>query len=79
MNADDIDQLMQDIFMQPPLVVPVRTEQEAVEVEDLPPLDAANAFSQGEHILQEQASKHGTIDGIMPHIVVHIISMISFA
>jgi hypothetical protein len=30
MNADDIEQLLQDIPVQPPVVVPVRTVQEAV-------------------------------------------------
>ena len=43
--------------MQPPVlpVVPVRMVHEAVTAGDLPPLDmdAANIFSQSEHILQE--------------------------
>ncbi len=54
-NADDIEQLLQDIPVQPPVVDPVRTVQEAVAAGDLPPLDvgAANNFSQSEHILQE--------------------------
>ena len=30
MNADDIEQLLQDIPVQPPVVVPVRTVQEAI-------------------------------------------------
>jgi hypothetical protein len=36
--------------------------QEAVAAGDLPPLDvdAANVFSQSEHILQEHVRKHGT-------------------
>ena len=43
-TASDIEQLMQDIPVQPPVVVPVRTVQEAVAAGDLPPLDvdAAN-------------------------------------
>ena len=54
-NADDIEQLLQDIPVQPPVVVPVRTVQEAVAAGDLPPLDvdAADVFSQSERILQE--------------------------
>ena len=60
MNADDIEQLLQDIPVQPPVVVPVRTVQEAIAAGDLPPLDvdAADVFSQSERILQER--KHGT-------------------
>ncbi len=40
---------------QPPVVVPVRTVQEAVAAGDLPQLDAdaANVFSQIERILQD--------------------------
>ncbi len=45
---------MQDIPVQPPVVVPVRTVQEAVAAGDLPPLDAdaANIFSRSKRILQ---------------------------
>ncbi len=41
MNADDIEQpeLLQEIPVHPPAVVPVRTVQEAVAAGDLPPLD----------------------------------------
>ncbi len=55
MNADDIEQLLQDIPVQQPVVVPVRTVQEAVAAGDLPPLDvdAADVFSQSERILQK--------------------------
>jgi hypothetical protein len=35
MNADDIEQLLQDIPVQPPVVVPVRTVQEAIEDGDI--------------------------------------------
>jgi len=61
MNADDIEQLLQDIPVQPPVVVPVRTVQEAVAAGDIPPLDvdAAEVFSQSERILQEHVRKHG--------------------
>ena len=47
MNADDIEQLLQEIPVHPPAVVPVRTVQEAVAAGDLRPLgvDAANVFS----------------------------------
>jgi hypothetical protein len=36
--------------------------QEAVQAKDLPPLDldAANSFSQSEHILQEHVRRHNT-------------------
>jgi hypothetical protein len=39
-DAADIEQLVQDIPVQPPVVVPVRTVQEAVAAGDLAPLDA---------------------------------------
>ncbi len=42
-DAADIEQLVQDIPVQSPVVVPVRTVQEAVAAEDLPPLDADSA------------------------------------
>ena len=62
MHAADIEQLLQSIPVQPPVVVPVRTVQEAVAAGDLPPLDvdAANVFSESERILQEHVLKHGT-------------------
>ncbi len=56
----DIEQLLKDIPNQPPVAVPgpARTVREAVTVEagDLPQLDrdAANVFSQSEHILQDR-------------------------
>ena len=60
MNADDIEQLLQEIPVHPPAVVPVRTVQEAVAAGDLRPLDvdAANVFSRSEHILQDHVRKH---------------------
>ena len=39
-DASDIEQLVQDIPVQQPVVVPVRTVQDAVAAGDLPPLDA---------------------------------------
>ena len=39
MSAADIEQLLQDIPVQPPVVVPARTVQEAIAAGDLPPLD----------------------------------------
>ncbi len=62
MNADHIEHLVQDIPVQPPVVVPVTTVPQAVAAGDLPPLDvdAANVFSQSEPILQEHVHKHGT-------------------
>ncbi len=55
MSAADIEQLLQDIPVQQPVVVPVRTVQEDVAAGDLPPLDvdAANVFSQSERILRK--------------------------
>jgi hypothetical protein len=49
-DAAHIEQLVQYIPVQPPVVVPVRTAQEAVAAGDLPPLDAdaANVFPQSE-------------------------------
>jgi hypothetical protein len=49
-DAANIEQLVQEIPVQPPVAVPVRTVQEAVAAGDLPPLDAdaANVFSQSE-------------------------------
>ena len=48
--------------MQPPVVVPVRTVQEAVAAGDFPPLDAdaANIFSRSERILQDHFRRHNT-------------------
>ena len=43
-DAADIEQLVQEIPMQPPVVVPVRTVQEPVAAGDLPPLDADAAI-----------------------------------
>jgi hypothetical protein len=64
MYAADIEQLLQDIPEQPPVVVPARTVQVAVDAGDLPPLDvdAANVFTQSERILQDQIrTKHRNI------------------
>ncbi len=60
MNLAENEQLLQDIPVQLPVIVPVRTMQEAVAAGDLPPLDvhAAKAFSQSECNLQEHVSKH---------------------
>ena len=61
-SAADIDQLLQDIPNQPPVVVPARTVREAVEAGDLPPVDrdAANVFTESERILQKHVLKHDT-------------------
>ncbi len=48
-DTDDIEQLVQDIPVQLPLVVPVRTVQEAVAAGDLPPLDADASGSKTEN------------------------------
>ena len=47
MSAADIEQLLQDIPVQPPVVVPARTVQEAVAAGDLPPLDVDAAHGRG--------------------------------
>ena len=59
-DAADIEQLERDIPVQPPVVVPVRTVQEAVAAGDLPPLDedAAHVFSRSERILQDHCRRH---------------------
>ncbi len=60
MYTADIEQLLQDIPEQTPVVVPARTVQEVVDAGDLPPLDvdAANVFTQSEHILQDHIRKY---------------------
>jgi hypothetical protein len=59
-DAADIEQLVQDIPVQPVVVVPVRTLQEAVAAGALPPLDAdaANVFSRSQRILQDHFRRH---------------------
>ena len=70
-NAADMEHLLQDIPVQPPVAVPARTMQEAIEAKDLPPLDvdASNVFSTSERILQEHVCKHGTKLSIGPGTV----------
>ncbi len=49
-NAADMEQLLQDIPVQPPVAVPARTMQEAIAAKDLPPLDVdVQAFTLGCH------------------------------
>jgi hypothetical protein len=59
-DAADIELLLQDIPVQPPVVIPARSMQEAIQAEDIPPpdVDAANIFSQSERILQEHVCQH---------------------
>jgi hypothetical protein len=59
---DTADIVVQDIPVQPQVVVPVRTVQEDVAAGDLPPLDAdaANVFSRSERILQDHFRRHNT-------------------
>ncbi len=61
-DAADIEQLVQDIPVQPPVLVPVRTVHEAVAAGDLSPLDAdaANVFSLSERILQDHFRRQNT-------------------
>jgi hypothetical protein len=75
MSADDIEKLLQDIPVQPPVVVPVRTVQEAIATGELPALDvdAANVFSQSERILQEHVRKHGTNAGELQDLIQRVL------
>jgi hypothetical protein len=75
MNADDIEQLLQDIPVQPPVVVPIRTVQEAIAAGDLPALDvdAAEVFSQSERILQEHVRQHGTNAGELQNLIQRVL------
>jgi hypothetical protein len=61
-DAADIEQLVKDIPAQPPVVVPVRTVQEAVAAGDLNPLDAdaANVFSLSKRIPQDHFRRYNT-------------------
>ena len=74
-NADDIEQLLQDVPVQPPVVVPVRTVQEAIAAGDIPPLDvdAADVFSQSERILQEHVRIHGNNAGEVQHLIQRVL------
>jgi hypothetical protein len=58
MSADDIEKLLQDIPVQPPVVVPIRTVQEAIAAGELPALDvdAAEVFSQSERSVRARVS-----------------------
>ncbi len=59
-DTADIELLLQGIPVQPPVVIPARSMQEAIQAEDMPPLDvdAANVFSKSEHIIQEHIHQH---------------------
>ncbi len=67
MHAADIEQLLQDIPVQPQVIFPVRTVQEAVAAGDLPPLDvdAAYVCSESERILQQQVLQVNTVPTLM--------------
>ena len=75
MSAADIEQLLLDIPVQQPVVVPVRTVQEAIAAGDLPPLDvdAANVFSRSERILQEHVRKHGPNAGELQDLIQRVL------
>ena len=75
MSADDIEKLLQDIPVQPPVVVPIRTVQEAIAAGDLPALDvdAAEVFSQSERILQEHVRKHGNNAGELQDLIQRVL------
>jgi hypothetical protein len=79
-DAADIVQLVRDIPDQPPVVIPVRTVQEAVAAGDLPPLDAdaANVFSRSEHILQDHVRKHNTNAAELKDLIQCFCNMISY-
>jgi hypothetical protein len=76
-DAADIELLLQDIPVQPPVVIPARTMQEAIQTEDMPPLDvdAANVFSQSERILQERVRRHDInatkLKGLIQRVLQH--------
>ena len=46
MSADDIEKLLQDFPVQQPVVVLVRTVQEAIAAGDLPPMDVESLWMQ---------------------------------
>ena len=75
MSANNIEQLLQDIPVQPPVVVPVRTVQEAIAAGDIPPLDvdAADVFSQSERILQEHVRIHGNNAVELQHLIQRVL------
>ena len=66
---------LQDIPVQSPVVVPVRTVQEAIAAGDIPPLDAdaAEVFSQIERILQEHVCKHGKNDAELKDLIQRVL------
>ena len=56
-SDSDLDgDTQKSIPVQPPLVIPARSMQEAIQAEDMPPLDVDAAKS--EHILQEHVRQH---------------------
>jgi hypothetical protein len=60
-----------DLLIRPPVVVPVRTVQEAITAGDIPPLDvdASEVFSQSERIPQEHVRKHGNNAGAVQDLI----------
>ncbi len=59
-DAADIQLLLLGIPVQPPVVIPASSMQEAIQAEDMPPLevDAANVFSKSKRIIQEHVRQH---------------------
>jgi hypothetical protein len=74
-DAADIELLLQDIPVQPPVVIPARSMQEAIQAEDMPPLDvdAANVFSKSERIIQEHVRQHDINATVVKDLVQKVI------
>jgi hypothetical protein len=74
-DAADIELLLQGIPVQPPVVIPARSMQEAIQAEDMPPLDvdAANVFSKSERIIQEHVRQHDINATVVKDLVQKVI------
>ena len=74
-DAADIELPLQGIPVQPPVVIPARSMQEAIQAEDMPPLDvdAANVFSKSERIIQEHVRQHDINATVVKDLVQKVI------
>jgi hypothetical protein len=83
-DAADIELLLQDIpvhrTLHPPVVIPARSMQEAIQAEDMPPLDvdAANVFSQSERILQEHVRQHDINSTVFEDVIQRVLHHADF-
>jgi hypothetical protein len=79
-DAADIELLLQDIPVQPPVVIPARSMQEAIQAKDMPPLnvDAANVFSQSERILQEHVRQHDINSTVLKDLIQRVLHHADF-